>query len=237
MRGQFRPPDFEGKLAGFIYLATNSAMPGIVRVGRTQNWPTYRIAELSSPGVPEPFSCKASEFFVDCFKAEEKILAAFSAVGAPCDNKLFFKIEEAAARKILKDTYWNQYTHYYYPDDYKLEAQTAFEKALREKGLDWSQFIARTLRCLPYKERAEELSYLLAKALELGAQDCAQWLVSKCGVDPEVPLPLDVFEIGIDQYGLTAYETAIYLGHHEFEKYLAGIGCALDLAPLFPDTA
>lgn len=33
--------------------------------------------------------------------------------------------------------------------------------------------------------------------------------------------------MGIDQYNLTAYEEAIFLGHTKLEDYLTGIGCNL----------
>lgn len=182
MRGQGRPPRFEGELAGFVYLATNPSMTGVVRAGRTQNWPQYRIANLYGANVPEPFSLRAAKFFVDCFTAEEKIFAELSSAGASCENKRFFRIDETLATNILENNYSKQHTHAS-PDEYKLEAEPAFEKALVEKREDWwSQLIVETLRCLPLDERNEQLMWLLTKALELGSQDCAQWIVSECGL-------------------------------------------------------
>jgi hypothetical protein len=40
---------------GYIYVATNPAMPGLVKIGRTDNCPSRRMTELHSTGVPEPF--------------------------------------------------------------------------------------------------------------------------------------------------------------------------------------
>jgi hypothetical protein len=40
---------------GFIYIAKNQAMPGLLKVGYTEKVPTARINELFTTGVPEPF--------------------------------------------------------------------------------------------------------------------------------------------------------------------------------------
>jgi hypothetical protein len=201
-------------------------MPGIVKVGRTQDWPHRAIANLYSAGVPERFLFKAIRFFVDCYTAEDKILAALHVAGIPCTNKGFFKIEEKIVEDILAENYSSQHIHHL-PGDFQLEAHNAFEKALNDKQQDWAQLIAGTFRCLPHEEREEELMHLLAKAMELGAQECAEWLVSNCGVDPEMPLPLDKLGMMVDSYRLTAYENAIFLGQARFEKYLEGAGCNL----------
>ena len=221
-----RPERYEGKLTGFIYLATNPAMPGIVKVGRTQTWPHQRVAKLNSGGVPEPFSCVTARFFVDCYTAEEVILAELGTAGSPCTNKGFFKITEKNVEEILERNYWEQHA-FFYVGGLEIEAQAAFEKALAEHRLDWARLIAYTLRCLPHEEKQEAITDFLVKAMEVDSQDCAEWLVHQFGVDPEIPLPLDVFEKRIDLYRLTAYENAIFLGHTKFEKYLEGIGCNL----------
>jgi len=226
MSRKFRPQQFVGKLAGFVYLATNPAMPGIVRAGRTQNWADDRFTKLNSAGVPEPFSYKRSKFFVDCFIAEEKIFSDLSLAGTPCTNKNFFKIDEKTAIAIVEKHYSEQHTHQDV-GEYQEEAQSAFARAIKEKRDDWWRLIVDTYRCLPVKERGEELASLLGKALNLDAQECAKWIVSNHGVDPEIPLQPMSFDKMILGYRLTAYEAAILLGHTEFEKYLEGIGCNL----------
>lgn len=226
MSRKFRPPQFVGKLAGFVYLATNPAMPGIVRAGRTQNWADDRFTKLNSAGVPEPFSYKCSRFFVDCFIAEEKIFRDLSVAGTPCTNKSFFRIDEKTAVAILETHYSEQHAHRDIVE-YQDEAQSAFERAIEEKRDDWWRLIVNTYRCLPARERQEELASLLGRALSLDCQECAKWIVSEHGVDPEIPLQSMSFEKTIPGYRLTAYETAIFLGFSEFEKYLEGIGCNL----------
>ena len=176
MSRKFRPQQFVGKLAGFIYVATNPAMPGIVRVGRTQNWADDRFTKLNSAGVPEPFSYECSKFFVDCFIAEEKIFRDLSIAGTSCTNKNFFKIDEKIAVTILEKHYSEQHTHRDVVE-YLEEAQSAFERAVKEKRDDWWRLIVDTYRCLPVKQRGEELAFLLGKALSLECQESAKWIV------------------------------------------------------------
>ena len=40
---------------GYIYFASNPAMPGFLKIGRTDGAPTKRLGELRSTGVPTPF--------------------------------------------------------------------------------------------------------------------------------------------------------------------------------------
>lgn len=40
---------------GFIYVAKNQAMPGLLKIGYTEKVPTARVNELFTTGVPEPF--------------------------------------------------------------------------------------------------------------------------------------------------------------------------------------
>ncbi|QQO52089.1 MAG: GIY-YIG nuclease family protein [Thiohalocapsa sp. PB-PSB1] len=40
---------------GFLYVAENLSMAGLLKVGRTEKIPTARLEELFTTGVPEPF--------------------------------------------------------------------------------------------------------------------------------------------------------------------------------------
>ena len=42
---------------GIVYVLTNPAMPGIVKIGRTQSDLGSRLSQLYSTGVPVPFEC------------------------------------------------------------------------------------------------------------------------------------------------------------------------------------
>ena len=40
---------------GFLYVADNSSMAGLLKIGHTEKVPTARLDELFTTGVPEPF--------------------------------------------------------------------------------------------------------------------------------------------------------------------------------------
>ena len=57
---------------GFVYILTNQAMPGIVKVGKTTANPTSRASQLSSAtGVPERFSIYRQYAVLNSDAAEE----------------------------------------------------------------------------------------------------------------------------------------------------------------------
>ena len=56
---------------GYLYVLANSAMPGLVKVGKTTRTPSERAAELSSAtGLPSPFIVVYEQLFADCSAAE-----------------------------------------------------------------------------------------------------------------------------------------------------------------------
>lgn len=61
---------------GFIYVLANSAMPGLVKVGKTTRSPTDRAGELSGvTGIPTPFIVVYEQCFQDCSAAESFVHA------------------------------------------------------------------------------------------------------------------------------------------------------------------
>ena len=44
---------------GYVYILTNRAMPGLVKIGRTKKPPKDRAAQLYTSGVPLPFEVYA----------------------------------------------------------------------------------------------------------------------------------------------------------------------------------
>jgi hypothetical protein len=42
-------------MKGWVYVITNLAMPGLVKVGYSRKDPELRAAELNSTGTPHPF--------------------------------------------------------------------------------------------------------------------------------------------------------------------------------------
>src|SRR3990167_2029789 len=76
-------------MKGYVYVLTNSALPGLVKIGRTTNSPDERAAELSSTGVPHRFVVAYHELFEDCIAAERKVHAALAAHRGNGDREFF----------------------------------------------------------------------------------------------------------------------------------------------------
>ncbi len=89
---------------GIVYVLTNSAMPGLVKIGMTtRETIDTRMKELYSTGVPVPFDCKyACEVKAsDCVKIEKALHTAFKP-NRINDNREFFSIKPEQATAILE---------------------------------------------------------------------------------------------------------------------------------------
>lgn len=90
-----------------VYILTNEAMPGYVKIGITNNSILERMKQLDRTGVPLPFECYyACE--VKCAKEEEKWLHLIFSDRRVRDEREFFKIDPervvAAIRRVqIKD--------------------------------------------------------------------------------------------------------------------------------------
>lgn len=92
------------KNKGLVYVLTNSAMPGLVKIGMTTRESIdTRMKELYSTGVPVPFECAyACEVSSsDCAKIENALHTAF-APNRINANREFFSIAPRQAIAILE---------------------------------------------------------------------------------------------------------------------------------------
>jgi len=88
---------------GIVYLLTNPAMPGLVKIGMTtRDSIDVRMKELYGTGVPVPFVCKyaCKVKASDCAKIEKALHTAFdpNRINA---NREFFSINPEQAEAIL----------------------------------------------------------------------------------------------------------------------------------------
>ena len=89
---------------GIVYVLTNPAMPGLVKIGMTtRNNVDQRMNELYGTGVPVPFDCAyACRVKVSvCDKIEKAMHTAFGPYRVNV-NREFFKIDPEQAIAILK---------------------------------------------------------------------------------------------------------------------------------------
>ena len=65
-------------MAGIIYVLTNEAMPGLVKIGKTtQDKPQVRMDQLYTTGVPVPFDCAIAMRVEDPSAIEQALHIAF----------------------------------------------------------------------------------------------------------------------------------------------------------------
>lgn len=87
--------------SGMVYVLTNPAMPGIVKIGlTTRDKIDSRLKELFKTNVPVPFKCEFACKVDDCAKVENALHLAFGPYRFP--QREFFKIEPDQAIAILK---------------------------------------------------------------------------------------------------------------------------------------
>lgn len=89
---------------GIVYLLTNPVMPGLVKIGMTeQENVDKRMKELYTTGVPVPFECQYACRVKkgDCAKIEKALHTAFSPQRVNA-NREFFRIQVEQAKAILE---------------------------------------------------------------------------------------------------------------------------------------
>ena len=85
---------------GWLYLITNPAMPGFVKVGMTTRTPEERAAELHDTGSPAPYTV-ASAWPVDDVQAAERDAHAALARYRVIDAREWFRLSVPAAIEAL----------------------------------------------------------------------------------------------------------------------------------------
>ena len=89
-------------MEGIIYILSNPAMPGIIKIGKTSKEDVkLRMKELYSSGVPLPFECFYAAKVRDIDSVEKALHTAFSPDRVN-PKREFFEIEATQAIAILK---------------------------------------------------------------------------------------------------------------------------------------
>lgn len=87
---------------GIVYLLTNPAMPGLVKIGTTFRGSTAsRLVELYTTGVPVPFECVYAAKVANAERVEDALHVAF-APNRINPKREFFEIEAGQAIAILQ---------------------------------------------------------------------------------------------------------------------------------------
>jgi len=93
---------------GYVYVLTNEAMPGLVKIGYTSDI-RKRIRELSGvSGVPTPFICFFAALVADCELVEKKLHDGLAEV-RPYPRKEFFRIAPERVKSLIELTVHEPY--------------------------------------------------------------------------------------------------------------------------------
>ena len=88
--------------AGFIYVMTNEAMPGLVKIGKTTKLPTERARELYTTGVPNEFEVKFAILVDDIDEWEKEIHKLLDEFRVSESREFFSGSSAATAMWILR---------------------------------------------------------------------------------------------------------------------------------------
>ncbi len=79
-------------ILGYVYILTNVALPGLLKIGATTKDPTERARELSAPtGLPLPFTLAYSRHVNFPFQVEAALHRDFDAYRTS-DSREFFRL-------------------------------------------------------------------------------------------------------------------------------------------------
>ena len=114
--------------SGIVYIISNPAMPGLVKVGKTINLED-RLKSLYSSGVPMPFRCVYAKEVDNYSEVERKLHKGLNS-HRENSNREFFRIPEEEVINFLELIPGRDVTPRY--DDFEdQEDEIAFEKATR----------------------------------------------------------------------------------------------------------
>lgn len=88
--------------AGIVYILTNEAMPGYVKIGLTrQNDVGERVRQLDNTSIPVPFECYFAAYVPDCAKLERTLHFVFGEKRARRSRE-FFTVDPDLAKAIIE---------------------------------------------------------------------------------------------------------------------------------------
>jgi hypothetical protein len=79
---------------GWVYIAQNESMPGLIKIGCSLKHPSIRLAELESTGVPTPFECAYCALVPNHESVEKSLHRIFSEQRVN-ERREFFKVSPA----------------------------------------------------------------------------------------------------------------------------------------------
>jgi hypothetical protein len=115
-------------MKGWVYIASNESMKGIVKIGSTSKDPSNRMRELSNTSVPTPFKCEYSALVENYEKTEKKLHHYFNEYRVQ-GNREFFSVEIEMVVIRLRD-----FAKIYFEDSLKISNLKIEEMEISKKN-------------------------------------------------------------------------------------------------------
>ena len=144
---------------GIVYVLTNEAMPGLVKIGKTSGALEKRMRELYKTGVPIPFSCFYAVKVDDADFVEKKIHQAFDDMRLN-ESREFFTIAPEKIKAALEITNGVEVT----PAETVIETETdlvAIEKQRNKNRFNFSKIGIDPGSILEFKKKPSETCEVL----------------------------------------------------------------------------
>ena len=129
---------------GYVYILTNDAMPGLVKIGMTTGDTAARAAQLHTTGVPVPFKVYADVYAPDCAALEQIVHKSLAKLRVH-NSREFFSCSPGEAEKTLNSCHVEMVSvwmseflpcHQIVEDLMHIDPSTVLESAERAGGTD-----------------------------------------------------------------------------------------------------
>lgn len=160
--------------SGYVYILSNEAFPGFLKIGRTKKSPEARAKELSTTGVPSPFKVDYSTFVDDADALEVLVHKALELKGYRYNLKReFFEISLGEAVSLIEGLLFLV----------RVEESSSLEESFQDQitpnfsqETELTEFIYSSIKLPDYgkeieQEEAQELESRLAS---IGYKGCPQ---------------------------------------------------------------
>lgn len=161
-----------------VYVLTNPAMPGLVKVGKTTQLEVEdRMKQLYGTGVPVPFDCAFACQVKDATEVERALHFAFGNARVN-PNREFFRLEAErviAVLKLLKvDEITAQFERQIESDTDVVDMQSAANlKETRRPRMNFVQLGIPVGSILQFKNGGTEVRVMSEKKVEFNGEECS----------------------------------------------------------------
>lgn len=167
-------------MKGYIYILSNPAMPGLIKLGKTSGLPSERAAQLHTTGTPQPFQVEYQAIVSDMDYVEKichKLFESFRLT----DRREFFKLDTGKAiaevQNIIKEKIIEE--NVFFLSNEELQRRQREVKIREEQAQEELQ---KELRIKSLASDAYD------KALQKSKDDQLAWIDGRREIEPDLTM-------------------------------------------------